>query len=1128
MTLALGVAGLLAVSGLAAEEIPPADLEFFESRIRPLLVERCGSCHSSEAKKVRGNLLLDTREGWARGGDRGPPIVPGAPDRSLLVRAIRYEDPDLQMPPKGKLAEREIRLLERWIEIGAPDPRTGPAIVPEDDSIDIAARRAAHWAWQPIGDPEAPAVERGDWPLDPIDRFIAARLEAAGLEPAPDADRRTWIRRVTFDLTGMPPLPGDVNAFLEDTAPDAHVRVVRRLLASERFGEHWAQRWLDLVRYAETRGHEQDFEIPEAYRYRDYVIRAFNADVPYDVLVTEHVAGDLVAEPRIDPRLRTNESIQGTGFWHLGEATHSPVDIRGDESERVANAIDVFGKTFLGLTLACARCHDHKFDAISTADYYALYGFLQSSGYQLADVSDPVAQGRAREQVEELRNGTMPKLLAAYAARVEHAERTIASALRGAARVLRGDAPAEVASASGVPVETLERWAETVRRSSGDTRSPLEVFAAAAMPREDAATSDGAIEPAMRIVLDRWRARAVETRRAAESARVVATIEEGERNFVRSERAATADDLVIDYDALVETREGWITSGHRFGSGPADIGDVVPGPGSDRPIALVAEEPAARSDLLSDRFTGMLRTPTFEITSDTLWYRFSGKADIFLAVDSHRVVAGPLHGVVKQKLESDGSVRWKSHNVRDYIGHRVHIEFTPRGSFSLERVEFSASEPVDVFRPSGRLVALLERDDVDSVDALAGGIARTLVEAARDLASGSTRDRADRADAARLVNWLLDNDGLLPADGRDEERAIFDAYAARRKEIEETIPAPVRALAMLDGTAEREPIHIRGNHRTREERGVPRRVLTALDPTEAELSTRGSGRLELARRLVSPSNPLVSRVIVNRVWHHLFGRGIVESVDDLGVMGKKPTHPLLLDHLATTFMRDGWSMKRLIERLVLSRTYRMSSRPVPRSAEIDPNNTLLHRMRIRRLQGEAIRDSLLAISGRLDSTMYGPSVRIHITPFMRGNRSPGWSGPEDGNGRRSIYIEVRRNHLSHFLTTFDKPVPFTAIGRRTVSNSPAQSLILLNDPLVHSLSEAWARRLVSEIEGDAARVERAYLEAFARPPEPWELDAALAFLADQEENAGGGGDPVAAWRDLCHTLVNVKEFVWIN
>ncbi len=369
----------------AAESTPtPEAAEFFEKKIRPVLIESCWKCHSAEAKKLKGGLRLDSRAGLLKGGDTGPSLVPEHPEKSKLIEAVGYKNADLLMPPKGMLAPAVIADLTKWVQMGAPWPGSETSTGDKKDAFDLAKRKREHWAWQPIRATPPPAVKNTTWARSPIDTFLLARLEQAKLAPARPAERRTWLRRITFDLTGLPPTVEESNAFLSDNREGACERVVDRLLAAPRFGERWGRHWLDLVRYGETRGHEFDPVLPNAYQYRDYVIRALNADVPYDQFVQEHIAGDLLPAPRLHPAEKFNESILGTGFWLLGEEVHSPVDIRQDQADRFDNRIDVMTKTFLGLTVSCARCHDHKFDAISSRDYYALFGFLESSNYRLA------------------------------------------------------------------------------------------------------------------------------------------------------------------------------------------------------------------------------------------------------------------------------------------------------------------------------------------------------------------------------------------------------------------------------------------------------------------------------------------------------------------------------------------------------------------------------------------------------------------------------------------------------------------------------------------------------------------------------------------------------------------------
>ncbi|MEE3181588.1 MAG: DUF1549 domain-containing protein, partial [Planctomycetota bacterium] len=404
----------LCPSLVSQENIPAEKLEFFENKVRPLLVGKCYKCHSSEGRKPKGGLTLDSRQGLLGGGESGPALVPGDAEGSRLIEAVRYEDPDLQMPPKKKLSEGEIATLVKWVQMGAPDPRTGRKAAVKTGEFDIPGRRKEHWAWKTVSPAKVPATSRPEWALGDIDRYVLSGIEKAGLEPNPQASKRVLARRAFYALTGLPPRPEELESFLQDDSPEAFANLVDSLLKSPHYGEHWGQHWLDLVRFAETKGHEADYPIPEAWRYRDYVIRGFNSDVPYDQWIVEHLAGDLLENPRIDPGQKTNESIQGTGFWHFGEATHSPVDIRGEEADRIHNQIDVFSKTFLGLSIGCARCHDHKFDAISQRDYYAMFGFIQSSGFQLADVLEPEKKKALAGSLKEDREKARAEILGEF------------------------------------------------------------------------------------------------------------------------------------------------------------------------------------------------------------------------------------------------------------------------------------------------------------------------------------------------------------------------------------------------------------------------------------------------------------------------------------------------------------------------------------------------------------------------------------------------------------------------------------------------------------------------------------------------------------------------------------------
>ncbi len=388
--------------GQAAPSLTAAQADFFEQRIRPFLANDCYECHG--AKKQKGGLRVDSRDGLLKGGDSGPAVVPGDATASLLIQSIRHAHAEFRMPKdRPKLSDSAIASFVQWVNDGAPDPRDQPSAPPSTGGADwtsVFRARREWWSFQPLKMSAPPTVQDARWSDQPIDRFILAALERQGIRPASPATPTTWLRRVHFVITGLPPTPEQIEAFLKDTSPGARERVLDGLLASPHYGERWARHWMDLVRFAETYGHEQDFSIPHAWRYRDYLIRAFNADVPYDQFLKEHIAGDLLHPARHHPSAGFNESAIGTGWWYLHQATHSPVDPYLDEADRIDNQVDVFSKTFLGLTVACARCHDHKFDPISTQDYYSLTAYLRGSRQDIACL-DP--DGSLEPRAEALR-----------------------------------------------------------------------------------------------------------------------------------------------------------------------------------------------------------------------------------------------------------------------------------------------------------------------------------------------------------------------------------------------------------------------------------------------------------------------------------------------------------------------------------------------------------------------------------------------------------------------------------------------------------------------------------------------------------------------------------------------------
>lgn len=979
----LGLAFLLVLAVVRPGHADPA-IEFFEKRVRPVLVEHCYRCHSAEAPRLRGGLRVDSRAALLAGGDTGPALVPGEPAASLLLEAIRYTNVDLQMPPKGKLEEAAIADLARWISEGAvwPADTTVAADAAQEEAFNLEARRQAHWSWRPITLQPPPSVQDPAWVRQPTDAFLLARLEEQGLRPAPVAPAAPRVRRLWFDLVGLPPDPGTVEGFAADPSPAAWARLVDSLLASPRFGERWARHWLDLVRYAETLGHEFDYPLPNAWRYRDYVIRAFNEDVPYDRFAREHVAGDLEDPPRRHATEGFNESVIGTGFYWLGQRPHSPVDVKQHQADVLDDQIDVLTKTFLGLTVACARCHDHKFDAISTRDYYALYGILSSARYaQRALV--PVAE--ASPSLSELQ------------------------ALRRALTGLPG-----IGTGAGSP-------------------------------------ADGAVpEPPTR----------------------------GATVF--------ADFATQDY-------KGWFTEGEAFGRGPVEPGHLIVL--TTNQVAVTTRR-VAHSAAISRRLEGVLASPTFVITQRFVHVLAAGRASrIKVPVENFTMIRDPIYGGLKRWLDHDG-FRWVTFDLGAWLGRRAFLEFHDGRTPDLAEDGGKAGAAPDGYLA---VAAVLFDDQTEPPGTATGNGGVRMVSISPDSPA-----------APLLATWHA---------------------------LEAGLPQLPRAPGMIEGTGLDEAVFIRGNPRNPGD-VVPRRFLEALSGGDRGIATHGSGRRELARAITAPDNPFFARVLVNRVWLHLFGRGLVPTPDDFGVLGEAPSHPELLDWLADWFRSQGqWSVKRLIRLLVTSHAYQMSSRPADRQAEeADPENRWWHRTPLRRLEGEAIRDAILAVSGRLDVTPFGPSVPAHLTEFMDGRGRPGRSGPLDGDGRRSIYLEVRRNFLSPLMRTFDTPVPFTTVGRRTVSNVPAQSLILLNDPFVQAEAARWAQRVLEDGPTPASeRVDRLYRQAFGRAAMPLEQRQAQEFLQAQaaryqgvDSTIGDASQDRRVWADLCHVLFNVKEFIYLD
>ncbi len=1061
----------------------PGDSEFFEKKIRPLLIERCHACHSRETASPMGGLRLDSAEAMLRGGGRGPAISPGRPKKSLLIAAISYRDPDLKMPPTGRLSHRQIRDFIQWVKRGAPYPRT------ESAAIDPAEGKKGRpfWSFRPIQDPPLPSVKDGRWVSSPIDFFVLSKLEEKGLKPAPPADKRSWLRRVTFGLTGLPPTSGEVERFTADPSPESYEKVIHRLLASPHYGERWGRHWLDVVSFAETDGHEFDSPKPDVWRYRDYVVRAFNQDVPYDQFVKEHIAGDLLAEKRSGPRGIHWESPISTGFFWLGERLNGAIDSVKARADEVDNQIDILSKAFLGLTVACARCHDHKFDPIPTADYYSLAGFLHSTDFARAVIDSPARQRQIaslHRQIAEQTGSLSPLLQPARSSMAQQLEPYLLTAaeLASPRKSAEPSAVAEMADQRGLGADLLQAWVETLQQACGDPDHlfyPLATLVDGLASRRFHSFAEG-IETVRQELSER--SRPVKKDKAGGPGRIDVLFEDFEKPNYR----------------------GWTVRGQAFGAGPSRS---IP---SNQALRDYQGQPLAHSfGGGSDRLMGSLTSRKFTLPELPRDYREHGTyLHVRLAGSKEESESQkpkpPLSldliadGVKSSSFLPQGSrLQWRTSRMTLQVGRICYFEILDRsadGHIAVDKIVFSNSKepPAHLGAPHRQLLQRIVSGDLSSLESLVQTYRELFLEA---LIAGAPSTPGHRWLLASLspTGRLEDLSSLLP----EAEREALAQAQSQRRVVEDRVPPSRFAMSSQDKNPRNVPIHLRGDHKNPGPE-VPRRFLQVLGGKEQPRIVEGSGRLQLADQIVNPRNPLTARVMVNRIWKHHFGEGIVRSVDNFGKTGDRPSDPELLDFLAHRFMDEGWSVKAIQRLILLSSTYRMSGRRDALALKLDPRNRLLHHLPVRRLEAEAIRDSILAVTGSLDRQLFGPSVPPHISRYQDGRGKPE-SGPLDGNGRRSLYVQVRRNFLTPLFLAFDYPLPTSTIGRRGVSTVPSQALMMLNNEFIAGEAQAWARRMIDEEADLGRRAERMVLQAYGRYPEPRELDDLLRFVASGAE-----------------------------
>jgi hypothetical protein len=979
LTLALAVTGARA----ADQKISPENLEFFEKKIRPVLAEHCYKCHSAGAEKLKADLYLDSKDGLLKGGAGGPAIVPGNPNKSLLVQSMRHDDPDMAMPPKQpRLPDEVIADFERWVRIGAPDPRDGKTVA---KGVDMEKAKQ-HWAFQPVAKLEPPKVKDAKgFVRNDVDRFILARLQEKGLSPSPQADKRAIIRRVTFDLTGLPPTPEEVDAFLADKSPDALAKVVDRLLDSPRYGERWGRHWLDIARYADSSGDRQGGNrrnplYPYAWTYRDYVINAFNEDKPFDRFILEQIAADKLPESKEDKSI-----LAALGFLTVGKR------FMNNQNEVIDDQIDVVTKGLMGLSASCARCHDHKFDPVPQKDYYAMHGVFVSS---LEPEEGPLL-------VNPETNPKYKEFLQA--------------------------------------VEKVEEEVEAFQRS------------------EAARFAAGMLDKAGDYILavhDSTNGR------------------DPKNNFRLLARNRSLDS---------ELAEIWLETLKSQKSRPDPV------------FAPLFKFAALKDD------------------------EFAGKAPA-LAAELAQASDGEVHPLIAKALAGKTPSSMKD------------VAAIYDGVFARLKEQLNTGEYVSL------RTARTRRFDMAKVE--------------REL---------EDINLESLRQYFFGEDSKMMPSTRQMERTLGVQFRNAENNIRNRIVelqashpgSPARAMVLHDAPRPRDSkIMIRGEPRNLGDT-APRSFLTVLSEGNPQPFKDGSGRLELAREIADRDNPLTARVFVNRVWQWHFGQAIVRTPSDFGMRSDAPTHPELLDWLAAWFMDNGWSVKKLHRLICLSGAYQQDSKSHKKGMEVDPTNQWLWRFNIQRLDFESIRDSFLAISGKLDPTMYGPGVQITERGAQQRNNANRYgadiSSAHNNPYRRTVYAMIDRAALPEMFNTFDFANPDMSTGERIMTTVPQQALFMMNGPFVIEQVRAILGR--DEMKAKTAaedKVRYLFDLLYQREPSAKELQLAKDFLAQELEDeipppsenkavnvrparpAPNTPSELNAWERYTQVLLLANEMIFVN
>jgi mono/diheme cytochrome c family protein len=997
------------------------EISFFENRIRPVLVERCFSCHGQG--KHKGGLSLDSRPRMIEGGNTGPAIIPGDPQKSLLIRVLRQEE-ELKMPPKSRLSQREIADFAAWVKMGAPWPET-TAKAATVTAPAFSLEQRSFWAFQAPRLPAIPSVRNRAWVQTPLDCFILAELEKRGWSPAPVADRQTLLRRATFDLTGLPPTLEETAAFLDDTTPGAFARVVDRLLASPQYGERWGRHWLDVARYADSNGMDENLVYGNAFRYRDYVVKAFNDDKAYDQFVREQIAGDLL--PAATPEARRELWI-ATGFLSVGPKMLAEDDPVKMEMDIIDDQIDTLGRTFLGLTLGCARCHDHKFDPITMADYYSLAGIFKSTRtmdhfrvvarWHERIVASPAEMQRKKThdaKVAEIKSLIRNRVQAANQRLLEEARRNMHKYLQALKELRRAQSPLVAVMAAGAEKIPGIILVEAENFSRGNVKKEFTGYGDKIGVIYNQGTLPNFAE--YDLVLARSGTYQLELRHAAAEPRPVHLYVNGKR---------------IKTDAAANATGTWYPDSQRW---TAEA--IVTLPAGKNTLRFEREQPFPHLDKLA-----LVPCPSPERTT----------------------------GLVPRTPEQ--------------VAHVYGINPV----FLRQWMDF-------------------------------------LAKRGKELREEALQKAAN--DAGGPFALSADLEGSYRPDERAELQRLRQKLSAREKRA----PSLPEAMAVEEKGPVNVRIHLRGSHLTLG-REVPRRFPGIFTGTrQAAIPDKQSGRLQLAQWLTQADQPLTARVMVNRIWRWHFGAGLVRSPDNFGLLGDRPVHQPLLDWLAIQFVNSGWSIKAMHRLIMLSRTYQMSTAYNEESARTDPDNRLHWRMERRRLEAEALRDAVLAVSGRLDRRMGGSLFEAKNREYVPGY--PNASYAKYDSNRRSIYLPVIRSELYEVFQAFDFPDPSVANGDRASTTVAPQALFMMNSKFMQNQTQALAVSLLDKAAADdASRVTRAYARIYGRLPQPGETARALAFLRQIElalpENLRGAERRTRAWQSLCRVLLAANEFTYLN